>query len=69
MRFRKPFKEVYIRLVDHEPALIYTVRYGGMFGNSTRLPLEGMGEVLPEDQSAQLVRTERRLRATDPGGS
>ena len=67
MIFGKQYKEVYIRLVEDEPALIYTVRYGGIFGISTRLPLEGGGEVLPEDQPKQLVRTERRLRATGQG--
>jgi hypothetical protein len=61
MKFARPLKEVYIRLAEEEPALIYTVRYAGTFGISRRLPLEGMPEVCPEEQS-ELVRTERRLR-------
>jgi hypothetical protein len=48
MTFAIPFKEVYIRLVENEPALIYTVRYGGLFGKSTRLPLEVLPEVLAD---------------------
>ena len=67
MKFERPLKEVYIRLAEAEPALIYTVRYAGMFGISRRLPLEGMPDVCPEEQSMQLVRTERRLHARNQG--
>jgi hypothetical protein len=63
MKFAGPLKEVYIRLAEEEPALIYTVRYAGTFGIMRRLPLEGMPGVCPEEQSMQLVRTERRLSA------
>jgi hypothetical protein len=63
MKFARPLKEVYIRLAEEEPALIYTVRYAGTFGISRRLPLEGMPDVCPGEQSMQLVRTERRPRA------
>jgi hypothetical protein len=63
------FKEIYIRLEEDEAALIYTVRYAGIFSTSTRLPLEDTREVFREDQVAQFVRADRRLRATDQGGN
>jgi hypothetical protein len=58
MMFARPSKQIYIRLVENEPALVYTVRYAGLFWRSGRVPLGAMTEVLSVfgDQVSRIVR-------------
>jgi hypothetical protein len=70
MTFGKPFKEVYIHLVESKPALVCTIRYGGFLGKSTQFPLEIRPEVPPdlEDESSPVVRTRNRFGASPQRG-
>ena len=64
------FKEVYIHLIENEPALVCTVRYGGMIGKSTYFPMEIGREVPPDlDQgSLPVVRIRNRRGESTQGG-
>ena len=66
------FKEVYIHLIENEPALVCTVRYGGMIGKSTHFPLEIGREVPPdldqESESLPIVRIRNRRGESTQAG-
>jgi len=61
--------EVYIRLVENEPALVYTIRYGGFCVESTRLPLQFAPEIPAdfEEESARVLRARRRFGGREQG--
>ena len=69
MTLGKRFKEVYIHLVENEPAFVCTVRYGGLLGKSVQFPLEMRPEVPPdiEDESLPVVRTRSGFGASSQG--
>jgi hypothetical protein len=63
MKLRKPFKEVYIRLVDNEPVFVCTIQYGGVLQKSVQFALAGEADV-PDDAEGELslvLRTRRRF--------
>jgi hypothetical protein len=70
MTFGKRFKDVYIHLVENEPAFVCTVRYGGFLGKSVQFPLEIRPEVPLdiEDESSPVVRIRNRFGASSQGG-
>ena len=64
------FKEVYIHLTENEPALVCTVRYGGLIGKSRCFPLEIRREV-PLDLDEEVlpvVRIRNRRGESTQGG-
>ena len=69
MTFGKRFKEVYIHLVEGEPAFLCTVRYGGFLGKSRQFRLEMRPEAPSdlEDESSPIVRTSNRFGARPQG--
>jgi len=56
------FKEVYIHLSENDSAFVCTVRYGGVIGKSTQLPLAISLDVPAdlEQESMPLVRIRNR---------
>ena len=63
------FKEVYVHLTENEPALVCTVRYGGLIGKSRCFPLE-IGREVPPDLDEELLPVVRirRHRGESPHG-
>ena len=64
------FKEVYLHLIEDEPALVCTVRYGGLIGKSRCFPLQ-IGREAPPDLDEELlpvVRIRRRRGESPHGG-
>lgn len=58
------FKEIYIHLNENDSAFVCTVRYGGVIGKSTHLPLATNLEVPSdlEQDSMPVVRIRNRRR-------
>jgi hypothetical protein len=71
MTFGRPFKEVYIHLVENEPMFVCTIRYGGFPGKSTEFPLKIRPEVSPaiEGEAPAVIRTRNRFGASPQGGT
>jgi hypothetical protein len=63
MTFEMAFKEIYIHLPENDPAFVCTVRYGGVLGKATRVPLEvrTAAELDSEDETTSIVRSSRRF--------
>jgi len=55
-------KEIYIHLIENEPGLVCTVRYGGLIGKSKHFPLEIAPEVPldHDEESFTVVRIRKR---------
>jgi len=65
MKSPKPFKEVYIRLVNNEPAFVCTIQYGGVLERAVRFPLAVEPDLSQEaDGELSLVVRARRSFAT-----
>ena len=65
MTFGRPFKEVYIHLVENESAFVCTVRYAGFLTKSTQFSLEIRPRSL-ENESPPIVRS--RFGPSPQGG-
>jgi hypothetical protein len=61
MTFEMPFKEIYIHLPENDPAFVCTVRYGGLPGKATRVPLEVPPACAFEQEESSIVRTRSRF--------
>jgi len=64
------YTEVYIRLGENEPALVCTVRYGGLVVKSAHFPLQ-VGRVDPpqvDQESLPVVRVRNRRGDSPQGG-
>jgi len=69
MTFGRPFREVYIHLVENEPVFVCTVRYGGFPGSSTQVPLKIRPVAFPdlEEEPLPILRTRKRFGASPQG--
>jgi hypothetical protein len=64
------YTEVYMRLSENEPALVCTVRYGGLVVKSAHFPLQ-VGRVDPPQVNQELlavVRVRNRRGDSPQGG-
>jgi hypothetical protein len=63
MTFKVAFKEIYIRLPENDSAFVCTIRYGGLPGKATRVPLEVGTAPEPEfkDETMSTVRNRSRF--------
>jgi len=71
MRSRGSFKEVWIRLVENEPAFVCTTQYGGLLRRSEQFQLAVASEAVNdvEDEFSAVLRTRRHLgRETQDNG-
>ena len=63
------YTEVYIRFSENEPALVCTVRYGGLVVKSTHFPLQvGRVDSPQVDQESLPVVRVRNRRGDSPQG-
>ena len=72
MRFRRTFKEVYIRLAEleeDEQAIVCTVEYGGFLRSAVQFPLARELEALPDlkDECSLALRMRRRFGTHEQG--